>query len=249
MMQWIAGASPRSRARLAGVLYLLTSVAAVFDQFLVLGRIVVHGDAAATSSNVLAHESMFRAGFAADLVMVACYVGVTAFFYGLFEPVDRTVALLAAFFSLVSCAVQAFGSLFHLAPLLVLGGAPYLNAFDAGQRHALALLLLELNAQAFNIGLGIGGFYILLIGYLILRSTFLPRILGALLVVAGLGYLTFLSPPLASHLAPYNVTPAGLGENALTIWLIVIGVNVQRWQEQARKAGMASPGDAGWLED
>ena len=80
------------------------------------------------------------------------------------------------------------------------------------------------------------GFYCLLIGYLILRSTFLPRILGVLMVFAGLGWLTFLSSPLANYLFPYNFIPGLLGEGVLTLWLIVMGVNVQRWKEQASAA-------------
>jgi hypothetical protein len=81
------------------------------------------------------------------------------------------------------------------------------------------------------------GFYCLLIGYLIFRSTFLPRILGVLMAVGGMGWLTFLSPPLANNLAPYNLAPGILGEGALTVWLLVVGVNVQRWKEQASAAG------------
>jgi hypothetical protein len=77
------------------------------------------------------------------------------------------------------------------------------------------------------------GCYCLLIGYLIFRSTFLPRILGALMAFGGLGWLTFLSPPIASHLSPYNMFPGVLGEGALTLWLLVVGVNVAKWKEQA----------------
>jgi len=81
------------------------------------------------------------------------------------------------------------------------------------------------------------GFYCILIGYLIFRSTFLPRILGALMAFGGLGWLTFLAPPLANHLFPYNLAPGILGEGALTLWLLVMGVNVQRWREQASGSG------------
>jgi hypothetical protein len=77
------------------------------------------------------------------------------------------------------------------------------------------------------------GFYCLLIGYLIFKSTFLPRILGTLMAFAGLGWLTFLSPPLANYLYPYNLAPGLLGEGSLTLWLLVIGVNQQRWKQQA----------------
>jgi len=80
------------------------------------------------------------------------------------------------------------------------------------------------------------GCYCLLIGYLILRSTFLPRILGALMAFGGLGWLTFLSPPLSNYLSPYNMAPGILGEAALTVWLLAVGLNAQRWNEQANAA-------------
>jgi hypothetical protein len=80
------------------------------------------------------------------------------------------------------------------------------------------------------------GCYCLLIGYLILRSTFLPAILGALMAFGGLGWLTFLSPPLSNYLSPYNMAPGILGEAALTVWLLAVGVNAQRWNEQATAA-------------
>jgi uncharacterized protein DUF4386 len=86
------------------------------------------------------------------------------------------------------------------------------------------------------------GFYCLLIGYLIFRSTFLPRILGALMIFAGLGWLTFVSPPLAGHLAPYNLIPGLVGEGLLTLWLLAMGVNAQRWREQAGEAGSRTHG-------
>jgi len=77
------------------------------------------------------------------------------------------------------------------------------------------------------------GVYCLLIGYLIFRSTFLPPILGVLMAFGGLGWLTFLSPRVAHYLSPLNMAPGVLGEGALTLWLLVIGVNAQRWEEQA----------------
>jgi len=115
----------------------------------------------------------------------------------------------------------------------VLSGAQYLSVFKVEQLQALALMFLKLNVQTTQIGLVFFGFYCLLIGYLIFRSTFLPRILGALMVVAGLGWLTFLSPPLAKSLSPYVLAPGIVGEGLLTVWLLVKGVNVQRWNEQA----------------
>ncbi len=117
--------------------------------------------------------------------------------------------MLAAFFSLVGCAIQGFACLFELAPLVVLGGAQYLSVFKVEQLQALAYMFLKLYSQAYSIALVFFGFFCLLIGYLIFKSTFLPRILGVLMVFAGLGWLTFLSPPLgAKYLYPYILAAA-----------------------------------------
>jgi len=175
MMERTADASPRSKARIAGVFYLLTFLTGGVAVF-VSGTLVVSGDAAATATNILAHETLFRLGFAAYLLVVASYIAVTALFYELFKPVNRSLYLLAAFFSLVGCAIQASACLLYLASLVVMGGAEYLSVFKLEQLQALGLMFLKLHAQAFNFGLVFFGFYCLLIAYLIFRSTFLPRI-------------------------------------------------------------------------
>ena len=234
-MERIAEASLRPRARITGVVYLLYFLTAIIGEFFLRG-LVVDGDAAATANNILAHESLFRLGLATGLISTAFYVAVTALFYDLFKTVSRSLSLLAAFFSLVGCAILAFASLFQLAPLVVLGGSQYLSVFKVEQLRALALMFLELNTQAGNICVVFFGVYCLLIGYLIFRSTFLPRLLGVLMALAGLGWLTFLSPPLANRLSPYNLVLGFLAELALMLWLLARGVNVQRWKEQASAA-------------
>jgi uncharacterized protein DUF4386 len=236
MMERIAEASPRLKARIAGVFYLLEMLTGGFALF-VLRRLGVSGDAAATATNILAHQSLFQLGFAADLIQFACYVVVTGLFYDLFKPVNRSLSLLAAFFSLVGCTIGALSCLFYLAPLVVLGGAQYLSVFNVEQLQALALMCLKLYGQCFNISFVFFGFYCLLIGYLIFRSTFLPRILGVLMAIAGSGWLTFVSPALAMYLSPYILAPGILGEGSLMLWLLVIGVNAERWKEQASAAG------------
>jgi hypothetical protein len=234
-MERIAEASLRPRARITGVVYLLYFLTAIIGEFFLRG-LVVDGDAAATANNILAHESLFRLGLATGLISTAGYIAVTALFYDLFKAVSRSLSLLAAFFSLVGCAILAFASLFQLAPLVVLGGSQYLSVFKVEQLRALALMFLELNTQAGNICVVFFGVYCLLIGYLIFRSAFLPRILGVLMALAGLGWLTFLSPPLANRLSPYNLVLGFLAELALMLWLLARGVNVQRWKEQASAA-------------
>ena len=234
-MERIREASPRPSARITGVVYLLYFLTAVFGEFLLRG-IVVSGDVTATANNILAHQPLFRLGLATGLIATAFYIAVTALFYDLFKPVNRSLSLLAVLFSLVGCAMGAFGSLFQLAPLVVLGGSQYSSAFKVEQLRALALMFLELNSQAANIYLVFFGFYDLLIGYLIIRSAFLPRILGWLMAFAGLGWLTFLSPPFANYLSPYNLVLGFLAELALMLWLLVLGVDVQRWRQQASAA-------------
>src|SRR5450759_4793189 len=232
-MQSIGEASPHRKARIAGVFYLLEMLTGAFAIIFVGGRLFVFGDAAATATNILAHESLFQLGFAANLIQFACYVAVTGLFYDLFKPVNKSLSLLAAFFSLVGCAIGAVSCLFEFAPLTVLGGAQYLNVFKVEQLQALALMFLKLYGQCFNMSFVFFGFYCLLIGYLIFRSSFLPRILGAGMAFAGLGWLTFLSPALAHHLVPY-ILAAGIGEVSLTLWLLVAGVNAPRCEERAR---------------
>jgi hypothetical protein len=238
VMKRIAEASPRFNARIAGIFYLLTIVARVIADAFVRNRLVVSDDAAATATNILAHESLFRLGFAADIIAFASYVALTALLYEVFKPVNSSLSLVAAFFSLVACAVQAMSSLFHLASLVLLGGAPYLRVFTTEQLQALSLVFLRLRAAAYHsIGLVFFGLYCLLVGILILKSTFLPRILGVLMVLAGVSYVLFLSPPLARSLQPYILVFPGVGQISLCLWLLVMGVSTQRWQEQANAAG------------
>jgi hypothetical protein len=221
-----AEASPGFNARIAGVFYLLVFLTGGVAAF--CGRLIVPRDPTATAANILAHEPLFELGFTAWLVVIACYIAVTWLFYGLFKPVNRSISLLAAFFSLVGCAIQGSACLLYVAPLVALGRDQYLSVFMPHQMQAMALLSLRLHVQAYNIGLPFFGFYCLLIGYLVLRSTFLPRIVGVLMVFSGLGWLTFLSPALAHSLGPYNVAPGLLGEGSLTLWLVIRGVRVER---------------------
>jgi hypothetical protein len=236
MTQRTAEAPPRPKARIAGFFYLLTFLMGVFE-LLASGGIVVSGNAAATAANILAHESLFRLGWAANLLAAASYVAVTALFYELFAPVNRSLSRLAAFFSLVGCAIGGASGFVRLAPLAILGGgAQSASVFSTEQSQALASTFLRLYNQAYGIGLVFFGFYCLLIGYLIYRSTFLPRFLGVLMMIAGLGWLTSLWPPLTNSLYPYILLPGVLGEGALTLWLLIAGVNEPRWNEQEKES-------------
>jgi hypothetical protein len=224
--------SPLFKARMGGFCWLMCFLTSIYP-LVVSGRLVVPRDAATTAANLLANEALFRSGTAALLISTAFYIAATLFIYEVLKPVNRSLSLLAAFFSLVGCAVGAFSCIFDVAPFVLLKGAPYLSVFTPEQLQGLAYMFLAVRAQANDIGLVFFGLHCLGVGYLILRSTFLPRIIGALMVLAGFGWLTFLLPPLAQSLAPFNMLPGAVGELSLTLWLLVKGVNVQRWQEQA----------------
>jgi Domain of unknown function (DUF4386) len=233
MMERIAEASPRFKARIAGVFEVLEGMTSAFGQVFVLGRLVVFSDAAATAANILGHQPLFWLGFVSSVIGVACHIAWTLLFYELFKPVNRSLSLLAAFVGLVVCGLQALTSLLYLAPLLILQGGSSVSAFTAEQLQALALIFLKLNAYAFEIDLVFFGFWCVLAGYLIFRSTFLPRILGVLLAIDGLGWATYMYPPLASYLFPFIAAASALAEIPLQLWLVVMGVNPQRWKEQA----------------
>ena len=232
-------ASPQLKARIAGAFYLLNSGTGF--AYSVRNRLVDSSNAVATASSILAHERLFRIALAADLAGVAAYVVVTALLYGLLKPVNKGLSLAAAFFSLVGCAIQASASIFDLSALGVLHSAPSASAFNAGQSQLIALMLLRLHFQGFNIAILFFGFYCLLIGYLILRSRFMPRVLGALVALSGLAYVSnnfavFLAIPIPMALAHLVPIFGGLGELSLMLWLLIMGVNSQQWREQAAAA-------------
>lgn len=238
MLERIAETSPRFRARMAGVFQGLEGLTFTFGQVVVLGKLVVSRDAAATAANILGHQGLLRLGFASCVMGVAFHIAWGLLFYELFRVVNRRLALLATFVVLVACAVQAVTTLLYIAPLSILTGGPSVSAFTVPQLQTLALIFFRLNGYAFDLYLILFGLWCVLIGYLIFRSAFLPRILGVLLAIDGLGWMLYLSPPLASKLFPLIATAAGLAEIPLELWLIVAGVNAQRWREQAAVTGL-----------
>jgi hypothetical protein len=233
MARRISETSPRFKARITGLFYPLTIAAGLFAQGFVSNRLIVFGDASATAANILTHKSLFRWGFTVYLIEMTCDVVFTALFYELLKPVNKTISLVAAFIGLAGCSIKTVSRLLYIAPLFVLGGAQYLTVFDQRQLRALALLFLRVNDQGAAMALALFGFYAFLTGWLMFRSTFLPRFLGIWSMLAGLAWLTFLSPTLGYRLFLYIAPVTLLGAIALVLWLLVVGVNEQRWNEQA----------------
>lgn len=224
--------SPGLKARLAGLLFLIVMAAGVFAEYRVWNVLIVFHDPAATAQNILTQEPLYRVGFAANLVDYSFYLGVTALFYELLKPVGPSLSVAAAAFSLAATAIVAAASLCTYAPLILL----HMQGHEPWQ--ALALMCLKLRTVGYDVSLVFFGVHFLLLGLLILRADFLPRLLGVLQMICGACYLinsfaSVLSPPLARDLSPYIFMPCIVAELALALWLLFIGVNSQRWRAHA----------------
>src|SRR5215210_2201251 len=202
MNSQLATSFPRFLARMTGLFFLLTILTGVFAQGFVSERLIDFRDAAATATNILAHKGLFQLGFTVYLVEMACQVASAVLFYQLLKPVNKTIALLALFLEVTGCIIKTFARVFYIAPLFVLGRPAALVGFSAEQLQSVALILLKVNDQGAGAALGFFGFSTLLGAYLIFRSTFLPRWLGVLSFIAGLGWLTFLYRPLGDRAFP-----------------------------------------------
>jgi len=230
--------SPRALARLGGLLYLIIIVIGLVGEIFIRGRIVVPGDATATADNLRLHESLWRFGIAAELLLLICAIALLAIFFVLLRPVSRDLTLLATFFNLVSITIEATSALWLLAALFPLGEARYLGAFTLEQLHTMPRLAIRMHAHGFGVSLIFFGCFCLVVGYLIFRSGFLPKTLCVLMQIAGLSYLTnsfalLLAPAFATKLLPWILLPAFIAESSLCLWLLVKGVDVPRWQEAA----------------
>jgi hypothetical protein len=232
-----SGVSPQVHARIAGLLYLTVIVAGIIAQIGISGRLVVDSDATTTANNIVANKGLFQLGFTIYLIEMTSQIAQTALFYILLKPVNRNVALIALIFSLIGCTIKTLSRLFYIAPLLILGEHSYLSVFNPEQLQALALLLLNVNSQAAGMALIFFGLSTLLNGHLIFKSTYLPGFLGVLSMIGGLGWLTFIYPPLGNQLFFYIVLIGLVGAISQILWLLTKGVNVEKWTEMSRLQG------------
>ncbi|HEY4218193.1 MAG TPA: DUF4386 domain-containing protein [Gemmatimonadaceae bacterium] len=218
-------------ARLTGVLILASIVFGTWGEAIVPARLLVAGDAGATARNIVASPLLFRTGFAAYLVEAACDITLALLFYVLLRPVNRNLALLSAFFGIAATVTYAFAECFFYAPLLLLNGADYLRVFTPDQLNALALLSFKLFGTIAGIFIGFYGIATIIRGYLVYRSRYLPRVLGALFMLGGAAFVAdnlaiVLAPSYATPLLLFLMAPAGV---AMLTWLLVKGVHRAEW--------------------
>jgi Domain of unknown function (DUF4386) len=237
--------SPQPYARACGVMYLYIIASGIFAELFVRSQLIRPSDAAATASNILANETLFRIGFSGEILHISFDVAVAVILYFLLRPVNRNIALLAAFMRLACDIILATASISHFAALRLLSNADYLSAFTSDQLQAAALFALRLHNDAYAISLVFFGFACLALGYLIFWSRFLPRWLGALMALAGISYLLnnfalFLDPALGATLFSFLFAPMFIAELALALWLAIKGVNVGKWRESAGQTAEGS---------
>lgn len=225
-------------ARVAGVLFLISLVAGGFGEAYVPSKLIVSGDAAATAANLKNFDFLYRLGFASFLIESLCDTALVLLLYVLLKPVNKHLSLMAAFFGLIGTALFAVAEMFFFAPPLLMGSAGYLQSFTPDQLNALVMLSLRFFGFASMIYSAYYGVSWLLRAYLIFRSGYLPKFLGVLMAIGGLGFvarnfLMILAPSYASNLLLVVLFPGAL---ALTVWLLVKGVDVAKWEAKVEAA-------------
>lgn len=223
--------SVRQAARIAGFGYLAIFVLAMFANFFVLERLVDQDDAASTASNIAESETLFRLALVAFLVVFLLDVLIAWALYVFFRETSTEVSLLAAWFRLVHAILMGAALVFFFVVLELVGGADYLGAFTPGQLDAQVTFFLEGFDTLWLIGLAAFGIHLVLLGFLVLRSVAIPKVLGILLYLAGAAYVadTVAHGLLASY-ADYEtvflmivVIPSVIGELAFAVWLLLRG--------------------------
>lgn len=229
-------------ARIAGVLFLVSLVAGGFGEAYVPAKVLVAGDAAATAANIKAYDFLFRLGFAGFLIESLCDIVVALVLYALLKPVNRRLSLLAAFFGLVGTTLFAAAELFFFFPTFILGDPAWLTTFSADQLNNLALLSLRF----FSFGVAISSLYYgmgwLVRGYLMFRSGYLPKFLGVLMAIGGLGFVVqafarVFAPRFPSAVLLMLLFPGGL---LLAAWLLVRGVDMAKWKKCSERSAVGS---------
>jgi hypothetical protein len=232
----LAETSPSTRGRILAALYLFVIAAGITAQAIISDRLVIPNDAARTAANIVANKSLYRLGFTIFMLEMVAQAAVSAMFYDLLKPVNRSLARITAILGLTGCGIKTMARLFYYVPLILLGGASYLLAIEPAQLQALALAFIKINSMGAAIGVIFFGFETLLRGWLLFNSGFLPRFLGVLSMIGGLGWLTFLWPPLGNQAFMGVALFAIVGVILTTGWLFIRGVDDVKWRARAALA-------------
>ena len=218
-------------ARVAALLYVLTGITGAFSLMYVPQTLIVPGNATATANNILASEMLFRIGIVSGLVSGTAFIFLVRALYRLLNGVSKTHASLMVTLVLVSVAIGFLNEVNNIAALTLFRGADFLAVFDKPQRDALAMLFLRLHAQGNFVNEIFWGLWLFPFGVLVIRSGFIPRIIGVLLIVNCFAYvaasLTWLLLPSYGNVVFRAVLPALLGELWIMLWLLIKGVKVQ----------------------
>ena len=222
--------SDKNLARIAGLCYLIVIATGLFSEVFVRQALRVPNNALATAQNIQTHELLFRWGFVADIINFVVGLPTILIIYHFFKRVNKLLVQIALAFVIIQTAIIAVNLLNQISPLLILSDESYLNTFQPNQLATLSLLSLNLQAQGYGIGLVFFGFYCLIIGFLILKSSLLPQLLGVLYATAGLCYLInsfimFLSKGFENPMFMYLAIPIFIGELSLCLWLLIKGID------------------------
>lgn len=224
------GPTLKRQARVAGLLYFVSSIFGLLGMAYIPNRLVVIGNATATANAIRGSESLFRVGIASELVGETIFVFMVLALYRLFERVDRRQASMMAILILLSVPLSFVNVLSEFAALTLYGGADFLSAFDTHQLDALALLFLKLHGNGFVVASVFWGLWLFPFGVLVIRSAFIPRLLGVLLVVAGFGWLidsfTSILLPRPGELVSMIVSILETAELPIILWLLIWGVKM-----------------------
>ena len=226
--------NPNKTARIAGFLYLLLIPLGVFGMLYVPATLYVPGDVAATASNIMANEVLFRLSIVSALLTQIVQIFVVLFLYQVLKPAGKNLAIFMVIFILVAVPIAMLNELNQFAVLLLLNGADFLTAFTEDQLQALVSLFLDLHEHGIFIAQIFWGLWLFPMGYLVFKSGFLPRFIGILLIVACFGYLIdsftfFLIPDFGITFSEFTF----LGELLITLWLLIKGVNVEQWKKRS----------------
>jgi Domain of unknown function (DUF4386) len=230
--------SARGNARIAGALYVVGIAVGLFAELVVRGSLTVWSDAARNASQIVEGEQLYRLGFAGGVLILMINIPLAVILYRLFKVASESAALMIAFAILVGTGIEGANLFNHYAPIVMLGESAYLEGIPLAERQTLALASIRLFSIGYGVALAFFALYDIAAGYAILKSRFMPGFVGVLMILAGLCYLTnsfalFVAPSVAGALYPFILLPCFVGELVMALWLLLVGINVERWRAAA----------------